>query len=111
MIREDELREAISDYLSGGSLADFNQWLAQHSWNMHQDSDPSVQRLVGDVELAIAEYGYHSLSSADFRQRLRGLLNDNYIDAAVDVSSISKAIFSSRSQEFRLPRLQAEFAS
>lgn len=41
------------------SLDDFEEWLTSASWNMHKDSQPEsgeVRRMVGKIELALAEY-------------------------------------------------------
>jgi hypothetical protein len=74
MIREEEIRDAIQHYLSGQSLEEFEEWLAVKSWNMHQDSDPAVQKVVGNIQALIAEHDYGHLSEALLRQRLNNLI-------------------------------------
>lgn len=41
--------------LSKMSLDDFEEWLSKASWNMHKDSDDEARKLVGAIELCLAE--------------------------------------------------------
>lgn len=70
MIQENEIRARL---LSLSDLGEFEDWLAQQSWNMHQDSDPSAQRLVGKIELALAEFHNGDINEASLFQMLRNL--------------------------------------
>ncbi len=75
MIRENEIKDVIQKYLAGGSLDRFEEWLAERSWNMHRDSEPDVQRLVGGIQMLIAEHGYGNISEASLRQQLCDLIS------------------------------------
>ena len=37
------------------SLDEFEDWLAQSSWDMHKDADDDARKLVGAIELRLAE--------------------------------------------------------
>jgi hypothetical protein len=72
MIAENEVREKLGRYLSKEiSLDQFEDWLAQRSWNMHLDSDAPAQRLVSAVELRLAEYSSGHLEESGLRDQLR----------------------------------------
>jgi hypothetical protein len=74
MILEAEIREKLSELLSGRlDLESFEDWLVQHSWNMHLDSDPAAQDLAAGVELALAEHSSGHLSDDELRQELHAL--------------------------------------
>jgi hypothetical protein len=70
MIQENDIREKL---LQLGSLDEFEDWLVRNSWNMHLDSNPSAQRLVGKIELALAEFYDGYVTEPLLRQRLRNL--------------------------------------
>ncbi len=70
MIQENEIRARL---LALSSLDEFEDWLAQRSWNMHLDSDPRAQKLVGKIELALAEFHNGHLAEPLLRQRLKSL--------------------------------------
>ena len=70
MIQENEIRAKL---LALSSLDEFEDWLVRQSWNMHRDSDPRAQKLVGKIELAVAEFYDGHLSEPLLRQRLRNL--------------------------------------
>ena len=57
MIAELEVRKHLVRFLSNEiSLDDFEDWLVSKSWDMHQDSAQQAQKLVGAIELRLAEY-------------------------------------------------------
>lgn len=70
MIQENEIRGKL---IALSSLDEFEDWLVRESWNMHRDSDPKAQQLVGKVELALAEFHNGHLQEPLLRQRLRNL--------------------------------------
>ncbi|SRR6266496_1126782 len=70
MIEENEIRAKL---LSLSDLDEFEDWIAEQSWNMHRDSDPSAQRLVGKIELALAEFRDGIISEPLLRQQLKNL--------------------------------------
>jgi len=75
MIRESEVRERVRAVLANTlALDQFEDWLAQHSWNMHLDSDPSVQGLVTSIQMALDEYAAGGLTEAKLRAEFAALL-------------------------------------
>lgn len=96
MIQENEIRAKL---LSLSDLDEFEDWIVQRSWNMHRDSEPSAQKLIGQVELALAEFHNGHVSEAALRQALRNLArnyeisfnqNDNQATESVTYSSNSQ---------------------
>lgn len=56
MLSVKSIREQLQNVLAGQvSLDDFEDWLVQASWNMHQHADDESQQLVGAIELHLAE--------------------------------------------------------
>jgi hypothetical protein len=75
MISESELRRRIAALISGDeSLDDFEDWFTLASWNAHQDSSPEARRLVGWVELRLAEYSSGHLSITELLSEMEALV-------------------------------------
>jgi hypothetical protein len=75
MITETQIRDQLFSYLIRQiTLNDFEDWLVQQSWNMHQDSDDAAQRLVGAIELRLAEYSDDHLTDDALERELKGLI-------------------------------------
>ncbi len=71
MIRDFEIRDHLASFLAGTVSQDaFEDWLVQHSWNMHLDSDESAQNLASAIELRLAEYSSGHLDEAALRNEL-----------------------------------------
>jgi hypothetical protein len=76
MIAENQLREKLGRYLSNElSLDHFEDWLVNHSWNMHKDSNESAQKLASAIELRLAEYSSGHLDEIGLRDELRQFVN------------------------------------
>lgn len=76
MIAENQIREQIGRYLRRDlSLDQFEDWIAQQSWNMHRDSSDMAQRLASAVELRLAEFSSGHLEEAALRDELRQFAN------------------------------------
>ena len=72
MLNESQIREQLADYLAGElSYHDFEDWLIQASWNMHQDSSQDAQELVSDISLLIYEYLDGHIDEEKLRVALR----------------------------------------
>lgn len=72
MIQESEIRAQLVKYLANEmSLDDFEDWFAQHSWNMHKDSTLGAQRLASAIEIRLAEHSSNHLSEEQLREQLR----------------------------------------
>ena len=65
-----EIYEQLQSYLSGRiSLDDFEDWFVPRSWNF-QAANPSLQNLVSEIELLLAEYSNLHISNESFRNEL-----------------------------------------
>jgi hypothetical protein len=76
MITESQIRERLRDYLARKiCLSTFQDWLVTQSWNMHRDSDKTAQRLVGAIELRLAEHSEDHLSKRELDRELADLIS------------------------------------
>ena len=88
MLTQAEVRHQLAAFLQNRlSLDDFEDWLADRSWNMHLDSPPAAQELVASIELPLFEYssGHRDLDS--LRVEIRKLLDQ--IRLAVVVGTVA----------------------
>jgi hypothetical protein len=75
MFSEAECRQRIARFVSGDvSLDDFEDWFVSASWNQHQHAGAGLQRLVGLVELLLAEHSGGHRSEHQLRASLHSLL-------------------------------------
>ncbi len=97
MIQENEIRSALLGYLSGDqSLDELEDWLVQHSWNMHRDSDARSQRLASQIELVLAEFNSGHLPKASMHGQLRRLVS-TYVASFDQVTRRSEISYTSNS--------------
>lgn len=106
MISVAQIREHLLNLLDTGdqekglpSLDDFEDWLTQASWNMHQTSDVLAQRFVGAIELRLAEYDSGHFDEAELRKELKDLVVEYSLrisESPITVTSSSSANFSSQ---------------
>lgn len=69
---EFELRQELGRYLKNQcTLKDFEDWFIPRSWNFNQNSNPSLQKLVAQIELSLAEFSNGDWTEKDLRQQLR----------------------------------------
>ena len=72
MIIESQIRFWLARVITREvSLDAFEDWFVAQSWNMHEDSEEDAQRLVGAVELRLAEYSSGHLNEAELLEELR----------------------------------------
>jgi hypothetical protein len=75
---EFELRQELTRYLKGQcKLKDFEDWFVPSSWDFNRNTNPSLQKLVSQIELSIAEFSNGDWSEIELRQQL-GILMTNY---------------------------------
>lgn len=104
MIQDAEVREKLNAFLRDElALEDFDSWLGAHSWNMHRDSSASARKLVGAVELLLAEYSNGHRSRAELRDLFSHLAN-NFTDS-IEITASGVAPFEDG------PRLQPRSAA
>lgn len=76
MIAEAQIRKELGRYLRRDlSLERFEDWIAQQSWNMHQDSSEQAQKLASAIELRLAEHSSGHLNEPALREELRQFAN------------------------------------
>lgn len=79
MVASNSVRKIIIDYVTKrASISDLDAWLARNTWDMHLDSSPDSQQLVGDVELRISEFGMGAITEEELRGELLKLLGRDY---------------------------------
>jgi hypothetical protein len=89
MIQEDEVKNRLTEYLSGKlSLEAFSDWLGEHSWNMHAGSSHSAKRLVGALELLLAEHARGHRTEPELRSLFSALQGVSIIEAEVAPSGV-----------------------
>jgi hypothetical protein len=75
MISTETIRERLLSYLRQEiDLEQFEDWIAQNSWNAHLSSDLPAQRLANSIELKLAEHSSGHLSESKMRRELLPLL-------------------------------------
>jgi len=75
---EFELRQELARYLKGQcTLKDFEDWFVPRSWNFNLNSNPSLQKLVSQIELSIAEFSNGDWTEKELRQQF-SILMTNY---------------------------------
>src|SRR5580704_6213320 len=77
MITVSKVREQLVDLLANfneESIDSFGEWLAAASWNMHSDSDLNAQKIVGDIQLRIAEKEDENQSLDWLKGKMRSIL-------------------------------------
>jgi hypothetical protein len=80
MISESQIREKLGRYLRRDlSLDQFEDWIAQQSWNMHRDSSDPAQRLASAIELRLAEHSSGHLEEDALREDLRQFANPSVV--------------------------------
>ena len=80
MIAESQIREKLVRYLRrDSSLEQFEDWIAQQSWNMHKDSSEAAQKLASAIELRLAEHSAGHLNEPALREELRQFANPSVV--------------------------------
>jgi hypothetical protein len=78
---EYELRQELARYLKGQcNLKDFEDWFVPRSWDFSRNTNPSLQKLVSQLELVIAEFSNGDWSEVELRQQFGILMTTYEID-------------------------------
>ena len=116
MLNESQIREQLADYLADElSYQEFEDWLIQSSWNMHQDSSRDTQELVSDINLLIYEYLDGHIDEEKLRVALRPFV-ERYttqllFDGVGRPSSLIKRSSSSPNHVYRVAAIQTLLAT
>lgn len=85
MIREENVRNKLAAlWRREISLEQFEDWLAQASWAMHNDSNAEAIDLVSSVHLLLSERDDRVIDEVELRHQFMGLLNDIVVREPVD---------------------------
>lgn len=88
MLSLDQVREQLQSFLGGAlSLDELEDWLAAASWNMHQHAPADVQKLVGAVELRLAEHSSGHLDEDALHEEFQVLLLHGYVEPVTYVQA------------------------
>lgn len=78
MITTNEIRDEALRYLKGDvDFEAFEDWLIDHSWNMHKDSAADAQCLARNIEHYIYEYLDGITDEAQLKETLRSLVDNS----------------------------------
>lgn len=83
-----EVRRQLARHLSDAiSLDEFEDWLVPRSWNFHKEASPSLQALVSEIELLLAEFSNGHRSEEELRRALLPLVTNYESDYRIDTGS------------------------
>lgn len=92
MITVDQIRSVLKQFAASDiSLDAFDEWLTTASWNMHKDSLPDAVKVVGSIELYLAECDYSDKDAATIAAELMALLPTVQMTNVAVLVSISTA--------------------
>ncbi len=85
-----EIRTQLARYLAKGiakqedsiSIEEFEDWIAQNTWNIHQGGDEGAKALAYEIEAKLAEYSGGHIDEAALRSSLSPLVT-SYIPKLV----------------------------
>lgn len=107
MITENSIREKLGRFLRKDiSLDQFEDWLAQSSWNMHMDSSEEAQKLASAIELRLAEHSSGHLDEKPLRDELRKFANPPVVVVAFGNVSVIPELEPASNVTLAIPRVQ-----
>lgn len=84
-----EIRDQVANYLAQKlSLEEFEDWIVQNTWNIHQSSDESCKKLAYAIEGKLAEYSSGDIAEESLRKELAPLVASYTPQLAVEWASI-----------------------
>ena len=88
MVSDRDIRERLLEYLSGElSLDKFEDWIVQHTWNVHQWGSKDTQNLAYSIEAKLAEHSGDHISEKVLRKHLLPLAQEHVV--SVDSPQLS----------------------
>lgn len=74
MITVDQIREQLNAVVDNRvDLDSFDEWLSAQSWNMHKDSNSDAIKMVGKIELLLADIDGDRIPLESLMHEFRGL--------------------------------------
>ena len=112
MVSSNEVRNRLADAIEGQvSFDEFEDWLVQYSWNVHQSKDFDLQRLVFAIELALAERSSGHLDDEGLVRELRAVLSVVPVNLETEAAPIAVKSGSSSSLTLQpVPDLQMQLS-
>lgn len=93
MIREADVREKLTAlWRKEISLEAFEDWLAQASWSMHNDSKREAVDLVSSIHLLLAERDDHVINEAELRREFLALLNNVSVSFRIEPDAVVSSV-------------------
>lgn len=72
-----EIRDRLASYVSNEiSIHEFDDWVAQHTWNVHRSGDSEAEQLAFEIEAKLAEFSGGQIDEPSLRHELAALLPD-----------------------------------
>ena len=112
MVSSNEVRNRLADAIEGQlSFDEFEDWLVQDSWNVHQSKDFDLQRLVFAIELPLAERSSGHLDDEGLLRELRAVLSVVPVNLETEAGPIAVKSGSSSSLTLQpVPDLQMQLS-
>ena len=86
-----EIRNQIASYLAGEIDADqFEDWIAQNTWNIHQIKDSDAEKLAYSIEAKLAEFSGGDIDEAVLRGALLPFVTSFTPELSVEWASIDR---------------------
>jgi hypothetical protein len=84
-----EIRDRLASYLAKEiPVEEFEDWIAQNTWNIHQSGDASAESLAYTIEAKLAEFSGGHIEESALRDELSPLVTVYTPDLHVEWASI-----------------------
>ncbi len=94
MVSEVELYQKLAAVWNHDlSLAAFEDWFSVATWNAHKDSAPAAMRLVGVIELALAEFSIQHLTYAELMREFEAILRREQVLTTSSSNTTIRGVF------------------
>ncbi len=84
-----EIRDRLASYLANEiPVEEFEDWVAQNTWNIHRAGDQNAERLAYAIEAKLAEFSGSHIEESSLRAELAPLATHYIPELAVEWASI-----------------------
>jgi hypothetical protein len=106
MVSASQIREEIARFLSNSiDLDSFEDWIVQHTWNIHLSGSKSAEELTYAIEQQLSEHSSKLITFKELRQALTNLIHAETL--SVYISDTKQLTWMVRMTE---PQAQPAFA-
>jgi hypothetical protein len=89
VMSENEIRNQLASYLASDiPVEEFEDWIAQRTWNIHQSGDRTAEQLAYAIEAKLAEFSGGHIEETSLRRDLSPLVTDYTPELTVEWASI-----------------------